>query len=273
MSASGPVNVQGSRPAAAGLHLDENHDGAIYGTTLPLIVVASIAVILRIAVRLMRGRPKIESIPYGVGRHQLLLTPSDVVIVWKCMYSQMILYATSVTFAKISALLFYRRLFDFTWLFWAGLFLVLSYWLTAIIAINVACRPTHYLWDRYAEDPGNGFCDFSVLDFFFANGIWAMIIDAIILCMPIPCCLKLQMPPSERAVVIGILLVGGGVCITSVMRIIALANELHTPDVTYAAGPVFMWSTLEPSMAIICACLPTFAPFLRVWYWSLCAKA
>lgn len=35
-------------------------------------------------------------------------------------------------------------------------------------------------------------------------------------------------------------------------------------DVTWLMGPVFIWSTIEPSVAIVCACLPHLAPLARL---------
>lgn len=35
-------------------------------------------------------------------------------------------------------------------------------------------------------------------------------------------------------------------------------------DVTWIMGNVFVWSTIEPSMAILCACLPTLNPVLQL---------
>lgn len=37
-------------------------------------------------------------------------------------------------------------------------------------------------------------------------------------------------------------------------------------DFTWAMCQVFVWSCVEPFTGIICACLPTYAPFLRRWF-------
>lgn len=34
-------------------------------------------------------------------------------------------------------------------------------------------------------------------------------------------------------------------------------------DVTWLMGPVFIWTTIEPCVAIVCAYLPHLAPFSR----------
>lgn len=40
-------------------------------------------------------------------------------------------------------------------------------------------------------------------------------------------------------------------------------------DVTWLMGPVFIWSTIEPSVAVVCACLPHLAPLARLAHQSI----
>ena len=44
---------------------------------------------------------------------------------------------------------------------------------------------------------------------------------------------------------------------------------MNTADITYLMGPVFIWSTIEPSVAIVCACLPHLAPLVRIAHRSI----
>lgn len=48
------------------------------------------------------------------------------------------------------------------------------------------------------------------------------------------------------------------------MRIHFLAELTKTVDVTRAMGPVFIWSDLEPCIAIVSACLPHLAPLRHI---------
>lgn len=36
-------------------------------------------------------------------------------------------------------------------------------------------------------------------------------------------------------------------------------------DITWIMGDVFIWSSVEPSIGIVCACLPTLQPLLRIF--------
>lgn len=37
----------------------------------------------------------------------------------------------------------------------------------------------------------------------------------------------------------------------------------HSVDITWIMGDVFIWSSVEPSIGILCACLPNLKPLLR----------
>jgi hypothetical protein len=56
------------------------------------------------------------------------------------------IYACAVTFTKLSIVMFYRRIFGITWSLYVCVFLVLSYWFTIIVTINVGCQPLQYFW-------------------------------------------------------------------------------------------------------------------------------
>jgi hypothetical protein len=58
------------------------------------------------------------------------------------------------------------------------------------------------------------------------------------------------------------------VCAVSITRVIAtysIAKEYvkHPDDVIYYTAPVFFWTNIELSLAIVCACLPTLRP---IWF-------
>ena len=57
------------------------------------------------------------------------------------------------------------------------------------------------------------------------------------------------------------------VCVASIIRIITIHHLIKSIDLTWAMASVFIWSCCEPFIGIVCACLPTLAPFFRRW-WS-----
>ncbi|KAJ5858325.1 hypothetical protein N7534_003602 [Penicillium rubens] len=59
------------------------------------------------------------------------------------------------------------------------------------------------------------------------------------------------------------------VCVASIVRIHYLSIFMGAVDVTWLMGPVFIWSTIEPSVAVVCACLPHLAPLARLVHRSI----
>ncbi|KXH66341.1 hypothetical protein CSAL01_03935 [Colletotrichum salicis] len=92
-----------------------------------------------------------------------------------------------------------------------------------------------------------------------------VIADFVILVLPVAMVLKVQMPLRKKLAVIAMLGLGAAVCAVSVTRVVAtfaIAEEYvkHPNDVIYYTAPVFFWTNIELSLAIVCACLPTLRP-------------
>ena len=150
----------------------------------------------------------VKGIKYKNGWHQQALTDSEFVSLWKLLFAHVFLYSTTVTFTKCSIVVFYRRIFNLRWLLYFAIAIILGYFVAVIVTIAAACRPTSYFWEQYTDPTAEGTC-IDVPQFFFVNGIAAVIIDVMILCVPAPVIWKLQMPKSQRVAVTSILLLGG----------------------------------------------------------------
>jgi hypothetical protein len=70
-----------------------------------------------------------------------------------------------------------------------------------------------------------------------------------------------RLPPSFSAV--HGLTTRESVCIASFIRIYYMIPLKHNLDVTWIMGDVYVWSSVEPCMGILCACLPTLQPLIR----------
>ncbi|KAI7909553.1 hypothetical protein M0657_011795 [Pyricularia oryzae] len=98
-----------------------------------------------------------------------------------------------------------------------------------------------------------------------------VIADLAILILPIPLVMRLQLKLKTKIAVIGMLSLGAATCAVSVTRVIAIygvAQEYtkHPNDIIYYTAPVFYWTNIELSMAVICACLPTLRPIWTHFY-------
>ncbi|KAJ5971519.1 uncharacterized protein N7479_001437 [Penicillium vulpinum] len=129
-----------------------------------------------------------------------------------------------------------------------------------------ACKPVSHFWTQFGGTKGK--C-INVNQFFLALGILNMLNDLIILIIPFPRIAKLQMTLRKKLAICGIMAVGIFVFVASIVRIYFLSEFMKAVDVTWLMGPVFIWSTIEPSVAVVCACLPHLAPLARLAHRSI----
>ncbi|ATZ45899.1 hypothetical protein BCIN_01g05960 [Botrytis cinerea B05.10] len=282
-------------PPAVGVDLNESTTAAYDIVSCVVLGIAAAAVCLRFYVRTMRGANSLAiddwfvvlglictsalvattliAGAYGSGKHVWSTTLPRLMVLLKVVFSEPWVYAAAVTSTKISILLLYRRLFYtgegdmlvinrvFTIMYWAATFFTCIYPIIMWIVMAAACRPLNFFWMQYAGATEGQCIDY--LLFFLVFGIVNMINDVIILIVPIPRILKLRMNKRKKFSVAGIMLLGSFVCVASIVRIYYLTLLTSAIDITYILGPAFGWSSLEPSVAIIGACLPTYAPLFR----------
>ncbi|KAJ8065330.1 hypothetical protein OCU04_006020 [Sclerotinia nivalis] len=180
-------------------------------------------------------------------------------------WAAQILSVLSLTFAKLSVVLLYRRIFRgdlFNRICW-GLISIIGCWgISFFFATVFECFPVHDVWSTLYGQPRS--C-YDYLPMFFATAISNFIIDVMILATPLPIIWKLQMPVQQKVAVSGIFLLGAFVCGISIARIYFFVQASHgfdnNYDVTYNLAPTIYWTQLESAIAVISACLPTLRPF------------
>lgn len=86
-----------------------------------------------------------------------------------------------------------------------GFFLTLSYPLTIWVTMANCCRPVSYFWNKFSGAEGK--C-INVNQFFLALGIINMLNDFIVLLIPFPRIVTLQMSIRKKVAICGIMAVG-----------------------------------------------------------------
>jgi hypothetical protein len=98
-----------------------------------------------------------------------------------------------------------------------------------------------------------------------------IVLDVLVLCLPIRPIFNLQLKPSRKIKIWMILWLGMFCVVCSSARFYYTYMELENVFVATAAEKgnittmASMWSELEPSAAIIAACLPTYGPLLKFY--------
>nr|XP_001398613.2 hypothetical protein ANI_1_1100164 [Aspergillus niger CBS 513.88] len=205
---------------------------------------------------------------YGAGKHVWAISVTKLVTLFKILYIYVMVYSAVCCAAKVSILFFYRRVFMASHAdlslrigIYLGFFLTLSYPIIICVTMATACKPASYFWNQFGG--ASGTC-IDTDTFFLALGIINMLNDIVVLLIPFPQIAKLQMNRRKKVAISGILAVGSFACVASIVRIYSVDQFTKRTDVTWTLGPVFIWSTIEPGLSLVCACLPHLAPLVRL---------
>ncbi|KAI8625679.1 hypothetical protein F5Y19DRAFT_240979 [Xylariaceae sp. FL1651] len=281
-----PVILAAFGPPPPGIDLEAKQETAIIVVALVSTAFATLALILRIWARnfqrfgmMADDYVMIVALIFtygtlvitilgakaGAGTHIWALHPSDVANIFRLLYSYTYIYAGSVSFTKISILLFYRRLFErgTKWfhirLAFAAFFSV-GYLLSIWSVAAGLCRPTEFFWTQFTG--GTGKC-LDINASFLSLTVLNLVADLLVLIVPIPEILALQMTTKKKVAVCGVMLLGGLVCVVSAVRIWAFYEFTIAIDITWIQANVFLLSSVEPAFGIVSACLPSLRPLYR----------
>ncbi|KAJ5895338.1 hypothetical protein N7495_007029 [Penicillium taxi] len=172
----------------------------------------------------------------GSGVHMTDIPKEIFIRQMKCFYVSIPIYTAGLNCAKVSIILLYRRIFATPKMRLACniLLVILVIYATLMFALCWAtCVPVSKWWGN----PVPGFC-FNKPALWFSNLAINITIDLLLLILPIPPLISLQLPIPQKL---------------SIMALFAVGN-----DNTNAAR----WSTIECNVAIICADLPSLRPLL-----------
>ncbi|RJE23759.1 hypothetical protein PHISCL_03899 [Aspergillus sclerotialis] len=272
-------------PPPPNIDLGENKTPKNNGAMIAVYTLAVIAVILRFVSRMKVQRTFLgpddwviaaSVIPltgllvsslvggrYGLGKHVWSFTIEDVVNMRKDLFAYIFVYLPVLSIVKIGLVLFYRRIFRMNVMMWICLALSAGYPIGTIIAFLCAPRPPSYFWKQFI-DPTGGSYAYDLYKFYIGNAAANVFIDVLIFIVPIPIVWKLQLKTFRKILVCSIFLLGVFATVASIVRIYYMTFLNTDPDITWIMGDVFVWSTIEPAMGILCACLPTLNPILQL---------
>ncbi|RFU23554.1 hypothetical protein B7463_g12784, partial [Scytalidium lignicola] len=200
----------------------------------------------------------------GIGKH--IWNPTvQLGTIFKILWAYEFLYGSVVPLTKLSIIVFYYRLFPvqaFRKFLYFVVFLVVGWWIAVFITSLTQCRPFSYFWNQYVDPTAKGKC-INISAFFLGNGGASVFTDFLILLTPIPMVWNLQMPVAKRLSILSIFALGGFVCVAGVVRLVILSKMFNSADLTWGMSQAFIWSSVEPNIGIVCACLPTLYPLVR----------
>jgi hypothetical protein len=201
---------------------------------------------------------------YDYGRHAQYVSPEKRKGFGKSFMAVQLLYFINAVITKSSLLLLFYRIFGivrgFRWVLLASALLIFAYFIVCSITSIVGCSPVSKAWN--SGQPGHCIDE---VEFFRWNGVGNMILDFLVLCLPFPMAWRLNTTTRQKCILTCIFLLGGFVCIVSILRIVSFESAVVSDPTYTSIGPA-TWSSVEQSVGIICACLPTLRPLFRRLY-------
>ncbi|KAI9654717.1 MAG: hypothetical protein M1831_005304 [Alyxoria varia] len=267
---------------------NQNRDAELYGSSITLLVLATVAVIVRFIARRISHNDLwwddwtilaafvfyvgllttyiCQSKYGGLGRHTVAvggaINEEQEVIFFKIFMAVQVMYAVTCVTVKTSLILLYYRLFSvarwFRHLLVAAECIVVAFFISAILVGVLECDPVAYYWDKSIE---GGTC-INQTQFYRWNGIANMLIDLMILSITVPMVWRLNISMRRKAMLSGIFLLGTFVFVASIVRITTF-EQFEPADITYTDVPAAIWTLAEQSLAIVCSCLICLRPLLR----------
>ncbi|RAL03556.1 uncharacterized protein BO80DRAFT_401669 [Aspergillus ibericus CBS 121593] len=190
----------------------------------------------------------------GNGFHQKNLSNETMTNFYKIFLSNQFTYFLIGPTIKVSIICFYRRVFTvptFQRTSFAINALIILWGAVIFLACALQCRPLNAYWDPNV--PGQCLDDYKLI---VVNQIFNVIMDFVILALPLPMIWNLHRTWQEKLALNGVFALAAFVCFASIFRVVVLF-WIDADDMTYTVYQATLWTHIEPSIGLICSCLPT----------------
>ncbi|KAM0329411.1 hypothetical protein ACHAQA_004718 [Verticillium albo-atrum] len=216
-----------------------------------------------VATVLLAGLAGIEiaSAQLGFGMHYWHVEPANATSLLKLFYAVQMLYIMIQVFAKISILLFFSRIFQVRWFLVtvrAFIAFLILHGLLFVLLVAFQCTPVSSVWDRSNLDRT---C-INMTAVGYAGAVCSIVEDLVIMALPVPELLKLQLTKKKKIALAIIFALGSFACITSMVRLKYLVMFMGTLDTTWDNVDIVIWSIIESFCCILCASLLALPPLV-----------
>ncbi|EWC45688.1 hypothetical protein DRE_05249 [Drechslerella stenobrocha 248] len=280
-----PPEVIASWPAPNYIDPETKH-AQMFGWELGLLGVATLAVILRLYVRIWMMRPlwgvggddwgigiallfaiglttvQLNATRYGYGTHIWDVKPEWITPMRQMAFCTQIFFVLCTTTVKLSILYFYLRLSaspTFRFLVHSGMCFVLATGVSFLFVIIFQCTPISGYWDLSQRD--SHCVHESAAN--IANAVINSLSDLYVFSLPIRDMMRLRLPLRQRVSLVVLFSLGGVVCIVGWLRVWQLTRVLKwTYDNTWYGPTMYILTAVECDVAILCSCLPALKPLI-----------
>ncbi|CAG9946703.1 unnamed protein product [Clonostachys rosea f. rosea IK726] len=173
-------------------------------------------------------------------------------------YISWAVYIICGSLAKLSLLAFYLRLSPQRWFY-------IATWTTIgfVIAYTIALLPTMLMGCKFVDGRLGGDDKITCPAVSMANAILNIVSDVILLVLPVPMVLKLQVRRLQKFGLLLIFGVGSLTIVTSIVRAAVLPAMMHSTDQSWEITNVSICIVIEANLFVMCAALPTLRKFFQ----------
>lgn len=167
----------------------------------------------------------------------------------------------AVALSKISILLFYLRLNPsrgFRYGTFAVVAITTAYTISKVLARLLSCKPVRKFWAPTVP----GTC-LNTNPLYLSNSIIKTMIGFLILLLPIPMIVKLQVNTGTKLVLGAIFGLCSGTVIVSVLRVWANTVYQKSADIVWDTAPVVAIGVVELNLMVVCGSIMVLRPFCR----------
>ncbi|KAJ5232039.1 hypothetical protein N7468_004995 [Penicillium chermesinum] len=239
----------------AGADLDANQAPRNNGVLTTLVILATISIVIRLVARFKEPQRKLflddwfiivawqpllalliigwVGSPIGLGKHAWCTSVAHYMELSRYLFTSIIVYIFVLALVKHSILLFYRRVFGPSWLY--------------------------YIATAFTKTPRGGHWRFDFYKYYVGNAAGNIVTDFVVLLVPAWTIWNLKMRLLQKIMVSAVLLLGAFVFIASCVRLhyLTFLKGEGVLDLPWTMGPICLWSVIEPCIGMITACFPT----------------
>ncbi|ORY58184.1 uncharacterized protein BCR38DRAFT_527720 [Pseudomassariella vexata] len=202
----------------------------------------------------------IHQIKFGLGTHLETIPPENAIRFFQSLWATIPVYNLALVLCKLSIVFQYKRVFAITSIqklcsITIGVLAVYGCW--TVLGSTFMCIPVKFFWGE-----GEGTC-MNRLAFWFSNAALNIASDLFIFGIPLPLLQKLQIPKTQKIILMVIFAFGLFVCITSIVRLRSLLDISVSPDSSFDGVNIAIWSGVEINVAIICSSVPALNPLIK----------
>ncbi|KAM6513579.1 hypothetical protein FALCPG4_015970 [Fusarium falciforme] len=199
----------------------------------------------------------------GLGRDIWTLSPRHITTVMRLCYILGTLYFAQTVLVKLAIIGFYIRIFpmrETRRLLW-GTFIFTSAWGLASVLVGIfPCTPISYFWNQW-DGLHKGKC-MDINAILWSHASFSVALDLWMLAVPLWQLRSLQLHWKKKVGVAFMFGVGTFVTVVSMIRFKSLVNFGKSMNKTWELYNVSVWSAIETTVGIMCACLPTIRAVL-----------